>query len=173
MNKLPIVIREATVDDAPFIFNSWLKSYKDSDFARRVPNIIYFAEHHKLIEGLLSHCSIYVACSEEDSNQILGYIVASSFTGTPIIHYIYIKHSFRKLGLATQLISSLSLNKSNMIAVTHWNKYATIASNKYHLVYHPYLLYTKTDVKLKSKLEKIYIEQKIKGNVDGGHKDSN
>lgn len=53
--QLPIRIREATEPDISFIFNAWLKSFRDSSLTRNVTSTIYFSEHHKVIENLLKN----------------------------------------------------------------------------------------------------------------------
>ena len=49
-NKLPVRLRTLTEEDSPFIFNSWLKSYRFSHFGEKITNTIYFEDHHKVMK---------------------------------------------------------------------------------------------------------------------------
>ena len=99
MSKLPIKLRNANSEDVSFVFNSWLKSYRNALACKNVPNEIYFNEHHKLIERLVKDNKVVVACSETDANELYGYIVAGQSEGIFVLHYIYVKHSFRNMGI--------------------------------------------------------------------------
>lgn len=96
MNQL-VRIRAATKDDNPFIFSSWLKSYKI--FAKGITRQVYFREHHRLIEGLLKNAETYVAVNAKDDNQIYGWICMDGSQPCKILHFIYVKSSFRNMGI--------------------------------------------------------------------------
>ncbi len=139
--KLPIRLRTATQEDVSFIFNSWLKSYRQSNFARSIANEVYFNEHHKVIEDLVRTNKVTVACSESDSNQLYGYIVAGTHEGFFVLHYIYVKHSFRAMGIGSMLLNSFEHDPSVASVCTHWNRVCDKLGPKYGMVYHPYLLF--------------------------------
>jgi hypothetical protein len=141
-NQLPVMIRVAELSDIPFIFNSWLKSYRDSPAVKNVPNTVYYAEHHKVIEEVLASKSlmILVACNKEDQDQICGYIVAELTPELSVIHWLYCKHTFRKLGIAKLLESSLmnmSLSGSTHI-YTHMSKSSDKLAKLKTYIYNPY-----------------------------------
>lgn len=96
-----VVIRDANEADVPFIFNSWLKSFRP--FAGPVSPIIYYEFQHKLIEQLLQRSVVRVACSVTDTNEIYAYLVSELIDDVSIIHYAYTKHTFRGLGLQRKL----------------------------------------------------------------------
>jgi len=84
---LPIRIRAATEEDISFIFNSWLKSFRDSNFGKQITNTIYFAQHHKLIENLLQSCNVFVACNESNPGELYGYICYEKVDGIFVMQY--------------------------------------------------------------------------------------
>ena len=47
--QLPVVIRNAEPGDEALIFNGWLESYRQSDFAKVLGNHVYYTHHHKTI----------------------------------------------------------------------------------------------------------------------------
>ena len=125
--------------DLNFIFNSWLKSYRKSDFAKKVPSDVYYYHHKGVIDRLLSHSSILVACNPDNPAQVFGYIVASH---EPIlaVHYVYVKYNYRKLGLGKALAEALIPDFCEKeVLCTHANYYWRELSDKYALVFNPYI----------------------------------
>src|SRR4051812_3597276 len=96
-DNLALKIRYATNEDIPFIFSSWLKCFRDTGLMNRgVPNTIYFQNHHKILQKIAQRAKIYVACNASDVSQIYGWIAGEYIEGTFVLHFIYIKHAFRK-----------------------------------------------------------------------------
>ncbi len=138
--KLPIRLRTANPEDIGFIFNSWLKSYRSSSVATKVINTIFFAEQHKLIERLLANATVIIACNDNDPSQIFGWAVAERIQGIFAIHYIYVKHSFRRMGIANELIKAFGHDGSEAGIYTHYTAHMDQVAPKYNLLYHPYVL---------------------------------
>ena len=141
INKLPIRFRAATQEDVGFIFNSWLKSFRNSNYARYISNTIYFTEHHKLIEKLITENKVIVACNQEDPNQLFGYICAGNVEGFFICHYIYVKHTYRNMGLGKELLNQFNHDPATAGLYTHHTRIADRLAPRYNLVYHPYLAF--------------------------------
>ncbi len=139
--KLPILIRPATQGDINFIFNSWLKSsHSTLPKAFEIPHTIYYSEHHKLLETILKRCTILVACDKKDPTMIYGYIVAELLHGFPTIHYLYVKQTFRRLGIATNLLNCLDINQESVIFNSHTSpSFINNFGNKRQFIYNPYL----------------------------------
>lgn len=139
--QLPIRLRAGLEADAPFIFNSWLKSYRFGDLAKHCDNSVYFAEQHKLIETLLKRCKTLVACGDKDAGEIYGYIVYEQVEGLLVIHYCYVKHTFRSMGMARELMVEAGHKRSESAALfTHYTDIMKKLADKLNLVYHPYIL---------------------------------
>ena len=143
--ELPINLRTATAEDVPFIFNSWLKSYRNSHFCKLVVNEIYYNEHHKVIERLIKKSKVIVACNRDDENQLYGYIVADEVEGFFALHYIYVKHSFRNMGIGEALLNSFEHDPSVASIYSHHTRLCDKLAPKYSMVYHPYLLINKEE----------------------------
>ena len=133
-NNLPINLRPATAKDVSFIFNSWLKSYRSSNFARNIANEVFFAEHHKVIEELVKTEQVTVACSTTDENELYGYIVAGYTQEIFTLHYIYVKHSFRSMGVGTMLLNSFEHNPETASVCTHWTRICDKLSPRYGMI---------------------------------------
>jgi GNAT superfamily N-acetyltransferase len=140
VDQLQIKIRPALEVDAPFIFNSWLRSFRENGLARPVNNEIYYSEQHKLIEKLLKRCTVSVACDPNDPTSIYGYICHEKIDGIFVLHYVYVKHPFRSLGLAKTLLLETKHNTDHAALYTHTTAAAVKLQQKFNMLYHPYLL---------------------------------
>lgn len=143
----PIRLRKAIQDDVSFIFNSWLKSYKYSLFARNITNTIFYTGHHKVIERLLKHNDTIVACNNDDPTQIFGFINAGKIDGIFCLNYLYVKQSFRNLGIGKALLNAFDHDANIASVYTHHTRISEKLAAKYNMVYHPYLLINLEDSK--------------------------
>jgi len=88
----------------PFVIHSWLKSFRNSGFAKHIPAHLYFASHHALIERLLKRgARACAAVFADDPDTLIGWMCTE---GT-VLHYLYVKHVFRRIGIGTKLLASL------------------------------------------------------------------
>lgn len=123
--SLPIRIRRARKKDFPLITNSWLKSFRDASWVRGCPNSVYYGYQHRIIEQLIPRSMVLCAVSEDDHNQIFGWIVAEvlkaggedSEERVLAVHYCYVKHPFRKLGIARQLLATLEATEQPILTM--------------------------------------------------------
>jgi len=136
-----IRIRTMVEDDTAFIFNSWLKSYRFSHFGEKITNTIYFSDHHKVIESLIGTSKVIVACNKEDPTQVYGYIVGGELDGISLLHFVYVKHTFRNMGVGKTLLDAIGHDKEKAGVYTHHTRMADKLAAKYNLVYHPYLMF--------------------------------
>jgi len=139
MKELPISLRPANAEDVGFIFNAWLKSYKSSKFCENIPNEIYYAEHHKIIENLLKNYNVIVACNQEDPSQLYGFICAGNTGNVFTIHYAYVKYTFRKMGIGKAILKGFNHNPEYAAIYTHRTRICKKLEGKYNLIYHPYV----------------------------------
>lgn len=137
--ELPILLRPANAEDVGFIFNSWLKSFRNSEYASEIPNEIYFSEHHKLIERLLQKYEVIVAANPEDPSQIYGFICAGLTDGVFTLHYVYVKHTFRRMGIGAALLNAFEHDPEFAAIYTHKSRSAKHLAKKYNFIYHPYV----------------------------------
>lgn len=158
-------IRKATEADVNFIFSCWLKSYRDSFFAQCISTTVYFSEHHKVVERLLQSCDVWVACSDTDVGELYGFICGERVQGLLVIHYAYVKHNFRWLGIGRKLLECFNYDGSTGI-YTHLTKNSRALSTKFGFVHSPYLAFTPeyrkeviTAPLTQEKKEEIYGEQ--------------
>lgn len=135
-----VELRRIKPKDRAFIFSSWLRSFRDAPFAKNISNTIYFEHHHELIERLLDESEVIIACDKNDPDTICGFICAQMIDGIFTIHYIYTKHTYRRLGIGEYLLNAFEHDTQSLGCYTHHNKIANKLAAKYNLVYHPYLM---------------------------------
>jgi hypothetical protein len=153
-----IRIRKATESDVPFLFSSWLKSYRQSRFAQDLHTTIYFSEHHKVLESILKSCEVLVACPHDDISQILGWACYEKVQGQFVLHYIYTKQTYRMLGIATQVLAATGHDTSLAGMYSHHSPVAIKLASKYNFVYNPYVGLTseyRPRLEAKSKFEHV------------------
>lgn len=129
---VPVKFRPADETDVSFIFSSWLKSFKAH--AGPIKSVVYYEYQHRKIVQLLQRSYVTIACSPDDTEQIIGYVVHEEINGVFVAHYAYVKNSFRKLGVLTQLMRESNANKG---FCTHFTGQKLL--DKFQLIYNPYL----------------------------------
>lgn len=138
-------VRIAADSDLPFIFNSFLKSFRDSPSVSGVPNTVFYDGHHAVIERLLAHpgARTLVACNAADPAQIYGYAIGRDFGAFKSIDWLYSKHSFRGFGIARSLMMDLVGPHPSPVPLyyTHRVKHMDRLLKNRPMAYHPYLLY--------------------------------
>ena len=133
-----VYIREAGYKDVNFILNSWQRSFKHS--LKDCSESIYNAKHEKLIIKLLSKCQCLMAVNPEDLYQIYGWVCFDALKEIGIMHYMYVKHPYRKYGIGTQLFKMIEHDKKYPCMVSHTTRHYKHIKNKWNLTFNPYLL---------------------------------
>jgi len=134
-----VTIRPAERGDMNFVYSSWLSAVATSE-KRRTPKNLVYKHHRPIMERALEESRVVVACMEDCHDQILGWLCHDG----DIVHYLYIKQSFRGFGLATLLINEVGI--PTPITVTHWTWRLWDISKTHSLVYNPYLLAPKGEI---------------------------
>lgn len=100
-------------EDEPFVYSSWLKSFRASKTNFGQTGRIYHANQSAKISSILERDTTraIVACDPEDPEHIFAHIVFEVFHSAIVIHYIYVKESYRRLGLAHALLEFVILNR--------------------------------------------------------------
>ena len=138
-----LIVRSYRPDqDKNFILNSWLKSYRRAPATQFVDGPVFFGEHKELIEKILldpETTTSVLVLDDEDKNFIVGYMV----TNLPrnLIHWVYIKDTFRGLGLTQALAKAAFLNPDRPPDATHMTVAGNTLAKKQDIIYNPYRRY--------------------------------
>lgn len=109
-----LVIRPAVEDDTALILDSWLRSYADSPFARRIPRDLYRSRygHQGLVKDLLASGLTTCLVLPDDES----YVVAWSCADEGALHYVWTRLLFRRRGCCRRLLGAQPLP---VVRVTH------------------------------------------------------
>lgn len=134
-------VREATIEDLDFVYATWLRFFKHhSPHGRKLSPHIFFENHHKIIEVILAQpkTKTIVCCLASEPKVLLGYIVGS---GDDVIHFVFVKESFRKFGIAKHLLEASGIDPQKAM-FTHYCDTTYELLKKYpKLIHNPYLAY--------------------------------
>lgn len=129
--EIPCTLRSYRPEDRSFILASWLKSMRDEGSFAKMTNDVYYARVTKRIE-LALRGFITVAHNPEDEEQIYGWICFMPQR----VDYVYVKYTFRGLGIARRLFAA-SMPDTGLILATHTGRCFDAVKDRYRLVYDP------------------------------------
>jgi len=148
-----MLIEPSTPDDLAFIVDSWLMSMRDAPLFSWVwvPNGPYFQSTGRRIRRVLESATVLVARptqqGEGEHKDIAAWICGEKdpqappppAATVPLVHWIYTKQPFRRLGLARQLLGALGWADGLPIVCTSWSS-ACEAVDPGMLLFRPSLL---------------------------------
>jgi GNAT superfamily N-acetyltransferase len=112
-------------EDENFVFHSWLQSHAE-DAKKQVhmgpvhkrkrwainPQL-YYEAMRPVLRRIVAHedTRILMAVYPDAPDKIRGWICYAEREGSPVpvLHYVYVKHTWRKLGVASQLMTTADL----------------------------------------------------------------
>jgi hypothetical protein len=132
-----IVVRAFEAGDKSFIYDSWLKSFRNtSPFAKSIRDDVYYLGEASKITAMSMRpkSNVMIATFPDEPGVILGFIAFEPET----IHYCYVRDVWRKNGIARMLFEASGL--SRMSAFTHWTDPCAsfVARKDMELKYDPY-----------------------------------
>jgi hypothetical protein len=96
----PFSLRPGTPEDHNLVLDSWIKSHRRNCYREHLDTFSYTRGQEWLVKQLLERCSLLIAAYDEDPSFILGWAVTSS----NCVHYAWVRHAFRRKGIATALL---------------------------------------------------------------------
>ena len=121
---LAIDIRPAVGDDVPWVFSSWIKSYRQhGPREAQGPRQHYYADKTRGITRVTGTPGVVtlVACNPDNEQQIFGWACGRYWQedDTLDLHYIHVKSIYRRAGVARALVSALGLSLDTKVRFTH------------------------------------------------------
>lgn len=130
-------LRRGTTQDADFVFDSWLKSYRDNNAEMRaVPRDVYFSMQRLRIASLLEKSSTVVACAPDAEWQVMGWAVVGQHSAQGVLHYLYVKQLYRGFDLTAALCAPL---RGRVRWFSHRTPKLERVAQKLGLTFNPYL----------------------------------
>lgn len=93
-------VRKLRDEDLPFIASTWIDHVAAIKYFRKCPRRIIKENLFEKVKAIAKQRSVLVTCSDEDDNQIFGYIIYHGES----LHFIYVKLLYRGMGIATSLL---------------------------------------------------------------------
>lgn len=116
-----ISFREKKETDHPLIYSTWLKGfYYDSRLLLSLKKFgilnqnDFFKAYAPILQMLIIRSSFKVACLKDDEDTILGYSVYEAAGKELLLHWVYVKGPWRRIGLMKDLLPAFTI-------VTHLN----------------------------------------------------
>lgn len=103
-------------EEIELVMDSVAKSFRTSPWAGLVPNHMWFPVCRAAITGLIERGAQVTVVRA--SGRVLGYVVHESKDGSPVVHYLYIKDPYRRMGLAKALMDKTGAVKGARVFYT-------------------------------------------------------
>ena len=104
----PFSLRLGRTSDHNLVLQSWIRSHRrncyratKADGRPELDDVSYGNGQEWLVKQLLDRCALLVAAYDEDPEFILGWAV----TSTNAVHYTWVRHAFRRKGVAAALLA--------------------------------------------------------------------
>ena len=113
-------LRPYKESDLNFIRNSWAKSYyKGAEYVDFLSPNEFNEKHRPIREEILNrpNIALVVACSANEQDLILGWILVEKPSRGTTLHYLYVKEAFKKEGVFDELLEKTL--KDPPVMVTH------------------------------------------------------
>lgn len=100
----------------------------------------YYKHHRKIVMDILQNrnSKVRVACAEDFPDQIYGYSIVEAQPDCTVIHYVYLKHIYRRFHLWRKLLEEI--DEAKPIYYTHITHKGQIIAQKKNAIYNPYKL---------------------------------
>lgn len=101
--KSDIAVRQGVEEDKKFVFSTMLRGlyYGDSHLSYMEKDS-FMRDYHQVIEGLLKHGQLLIACFKDDPSVILGYALLSQDRYN--LHFVFVKKAWRNIGIMKSLV---------------------------------------------------------------------
>jgi len=131
-----IAHRQATADDLPFIYSTWVRTSLASPLAKHVLPSTHQTAQRQLAERLLIASQVLVASLEDEPAVILGYLIYRP----GVVHYAHVKKVFERRGILSGLLDAADLDIEEC-HLTHFTYDCLRLLKRWpRLRYNPYLL---------------------------------
>ena len=140
--EFTLAVRPVTVNDGPYLVNSWLNSiWKGSSYPARmqISRETFFRFHRLKIASTLQAASVLVAHPSGDSDTVLGYLVHGSFEGRPVVQYLYTRSAWRRIGIAKALLAAAGVDLNQAFYPVHTGDCDWLKAKHPGLSFNPYL----------------------------------
>lgn len=113
--------RPVRESDHPFVYNSFLEAYRESDHTDGIPNGLYYDVHKQEWSAVMALFTVLVAHPEGDEDEIAGWI---AFKGRTVAWICTKKHPWRGIGVARLLLETAGFQEGAPIWALYGSSWA-------------------------------------------------
>jgi GNAT superfamily N-acetyltransferase len=136
LQSIPLGFREMCDADRNFVLHSWQKGSYDPQFLY-LDYGHYASVMNPFLEEILGRAKTIVAYDTTDPVTIYGWCCYEMWQNELIIHWIYVKKTYRKLGIG-KLIYSIINPDGKIPVTTFWSKPCKDLHEKYPMLHNPF-----------------------------------
>ena len=137
---IPICYRALHLCDIDLVVKRWMahirKLHPFSEMSKEE-----FDDHKELLARLITRAPPIIACEPEHPEQAFGWICGEHVGKKAVLHFVYVRKTWRRLGLATQLmkITFPALGKET-VYITHPSRSLSYHRDRWMLKFNPYMV---------------------------------
>ena len=120
MQPIPVAIRRLTQPDRPLVAQSWAHGLRSVTPWGDVEGNVRRANAY--VDRALHRSSAWVLANKADEARILGWACASIGGGPPVLHWIWVREDWRRLGLARRLLAHVLTEASIKFVLSGWSR---------------------------------------------------
>jgi GNAT superfamily N-acetyltransferase len=125
--------------DKNIILSSWAHQVREVEPLKNLTREV-FREHMQKCLRALDENIVLTASNSEHKEQIYGWCCGAKRGSASVLHFIYVRKTWRQQGIATTLLKILCPQVGEeIIYFTHQSRGAERLKKKWKLVYNPYL----------------------------------
>lgn len=136
LKKDLIEIRKGKPEDFNLIYATWLKGLLyGNEWFQQIDREAYYKHYHDVIEIVLNRpqTEISIACLKEDPDTILGYSIWERRDEKNILHWVWVKPVWRKIGIGHDLMPM------PVHVVTHLTR-TILQKKEKHILFNPFII---------------------------------
>ena len=103
---MDIIVEPAAPHDVAFVCDSWLRSFRRSPSTAGMSVSVYWDRFAPQVRELVASGSVLVARPEDWDRGIIGWVSYEKAPHTFVLHYVYVKNVYRRMGVMAKLLSA-------------------------------------------------------------------
>lgn len=130
--SLATTIGHMLLTEEGFVVSGWKKSHRTSPQNAAIPSGAFFDKANRDVAALMARptTQILVARDAESPEFCLGFIVFEVLDGQFCAHWLYTRHGFRRLGVASKLLrTALEQAGEAELVYTHQSRFSDMAED--------------------------------------------
>ena len=135
-----VLVRPYSNGDEGIVVANWARQIRRLDpFSAMSPEA--FRRHvHQVVVPLLSRAPTVMACCPEEPSQVYGFICGETSGDEQVLHFLYVRSTWRRGGVATTLLRFLFPALGNQLLwFTYPARAARYHSERWRLSFNPYM----------------------------------